>query len=56
MAEAERRAGELGRSMKCSGWGGIATPRHATSEDGCAGGAANCVCECHDPTEVPDVG
>jgi hypothetical protein len=49
VAEGERKAIEYSRSMKCSGWGMQHEPRHAGTEDGCAGGWANCLCECHDP-------
>lgn len=48
----EKALGEAGRSMKCAGAGGIATPRHADTDDGCANDGSTCICRCHDPVEV----
>jgi hypothetical protein len=44
----ERALKTSGRSMKCGGAGGYATPRHAGEDDGCANDGQQCVCQCHD--------
>lgn len=50
MADAERRVREVGRTLKCYGWGGMAPPQHAGEPGGCANDGTGCICECHDPT------
>lgn len=50
----EKALGESGRSMKCAGYGGIASPRHAGTEGGCANDGSTCICRCHDPVSVEE--
>jgi hypothetical protein len=56
MADAARRVLEVGRSIKCAGWGGIAPARHVSEPDGCRSDGTSCICECHDvqPEQSPN--
>jgi hypothetical protein len=45
LERARQHAGEMNRSMRCSG---LAQPYGIPQHDECKGGPTNCLCECHD--------
>lgn len=51
-ARADYDIAAVGTSLKCRGYGfAMQEFRHVDHPDGCKGGPANCLCECHDPRE-----
>lgn len=52
LANAEREALRVGRSIKCGEW-----LHHAGDQryDGCQNDGSTCICECHDPTDTQAV-
>ena len=55
LTEAEGRALQRGRSLKCRGETLLGTAQHAGDTDGCRNSGATCICDCHDPAAGLDV-